>query len=385
MKKIISNIAKSVFYKLYYLYASITLRCRYSYEYHSGNLKHLSKEDYREWRKGMLTMMREHCFANYGFSSRFVYEAFAKANIDIVRQTNIETGKTPIVILSVKNDLKRLQMLVEHYRRLGVRKFAFIDNGSTDGTFEWMMEQDDIDVYKTEDRYTSFTKEGWLNRIISYYGFDRWYILTDSDELITYIGMEKYNLEHVLEYAECNSIERFRALTLDMYADTKIFSDDSQCDIMEKYCWMDSDSYIEMPREVAKITISSIVGGPRMRVMKVTPTLMKYPLVYFKRGTITPNAHFQFPYREIPNSDCVFGILHYKFMGNDLQEYIKRAEKSSGFSSGSKLKNGGYYRSYINAVKESENATFMYEKSVRFENSESLRHISLIKSISFDD
>ena len=85
-------------------------------------------------------------------------------------------------------------MLVDHYRTPGVVKFAIMDNGSDDGTFEWLLEQPDIDLYQCKRQYQTNVKEGWINRLISYYGFDRWSIVTDSDELAFYQNMETISL-----------------------------------------------------------------------------------------------------------------------------------------------------------------------------------------------
>ena len=120
--------------------------------------------------------LKEYCSAGYGFRIRHVIYAFANARIEVVRKTVPCSEDNPIVVLCVKNDIRRIQMLVEHYRSLGVVKFAFLDNGSEDGTFEWLLEQPDIDLYRCLERYQTNVKEGWINRIISHYGFDRWFI-----------------------------------------------------------------------------------------------------------------------------------------------------------------------------------------------------------------
>lgn len=379
---ILKKVAKKLFYTVYFIYASVYLRCLYGYEYANGNLNHLSKEDYAIWRDAMLSLMKEHCSACFGFGTRLVYETFAKAKIDAVRCSQYENKEMPIVVLCVKNDKQRLQMLVNHYRELGVERFAFLDNGSTDGTYEWMLSQNDIDLFRTSDKYNCFVKEGWLNRVISYYGFERWYILTDSDELFTYIGMEEHPILDLVKYAESRDIKRFKGLNLDMYADAPLFSiNSSEVDIKKTYCWMDSDSYKEEPRKIANSAITAITGGPRFRMMKVPCSVMKYPLVYFSRGTVSANAHYQFPYDVIEKSPCVVGILHYKFLDTDKKEFERRSNFDTGMSAGN-AQTGKYYKQYISAAEHS--TTFMYEGSVRFEGSESLRNIPLIGEIKFD-
>lgn len=384
MKKIITSISKRVVFTAFFCYSMIQLPILYQYEYYFGQLKYLSKDDFRIWKKAFLALLKTHYKSNYGLAQHKMFVAFANTKINILRCRSFDNAENPIVVLCVKNDLRRLKMLVEHYRLLGVERFAFLDNGSTDGTLEWMLEEQDIDVFTTERSYSSFVKEAWINRIVSFYGMERWYILTDSDELISYIGMEKNSIQDVVKFAQTNHCSRIKAVTLDMYADADIFSNliDSS-NIKETYCWMDSDSYIEEKRKVGNAEISAIVGGPRMRVMNVRPSLMKYPLVYFKKGMISSNAHFQYPYTEIPDDTCFFAILHYKFIDGDKEEYIRRASSGSGFSSGVTLKNGGYYRRYMDIANGQEKISFMYSGSVKFCDSDSLRCIDLIREIPF--
>lgn len=376
------KLAKKLFYRSYFLYASVAVRCRYFYEHHFGQLRYLSKEDYKIWRRAMLDLMKENFLHEHGFTSRIVYQTFAKAKIDTVRWSSPEGVTTPIVVLCVKNDRQRLQMLVEHYRALGVEKFAFIDNGSTDGTWEWMLEQPDIDLFRTQELYNCFAKEGWLDRVVSHYGFHRWYVLTDSDELMTYIGMEDHPIRDLVACAEAAGALRVKGLNMDMYADSPLYTIASEeVDLRQTYCWMDSDSYRQIPRQVAGSTITAVVGGPRDRVMGIGCSVMKYPLVYFEPGTVTADAHFQFPYDKIEASPFWIGILHYKFLDIDKKENERRAKLYQEFSSGLN-RSANYYTKYVEATKDS--VTFMYEGSIRFEGSKSLEQIPLIQKVPFD-
>ena len=62
--------------------------------------------------------------------------------------------------------------------------------------------------------------------------------------------------------------------------------------------------------------------------MKSTIPLDKHPLVYWEKGTVSSDAHYQFPHSEINAAPCFMGILHYKFIDTDMKEYRKRARIS---------------------------------------------------------
>ena len=377
MKNNIKSVVRHVLFAGYYFYSMVAVPITYNRAFKNGELSYLSKEDFEVWKRSMLTMLKEYCSAGYNFRVRQVVYTFANSKVEVVRKTSPCAKENPIIVLCIKNDLQRVKMLVDHYRNLGVDKFAFMDNGSDDGTFEWLMEQSDIDLFRCYEPYQTAVKEGWINRIISHYGFDRWYIVTDSDELCTYVGMETHPIQDVTRLAERKGIKRIKGLTLDMYADGQPFGNTD--DIRRDYCWMDYDTYFVTEVQAGKTKFNAFLGGPRYRLMNSRITLSKFPLVYWERGTISDSAHFQYPHNNLPEYECYIGIQHFKFIDKDLDVYRKRAKGNSGFSSG-----GLMYKQYMDYVEKTGSANFMYEDSVRFNGSEALKKVPLISDIGLD-
>lgn len=362
----------------YYLYALLTVPIVYGRAFRRGALSYLSEEDFRVWKKAMLRMLKEYCFAGYNFRVRIILRTFARSEIEVVRKSEPCSPDDPIVILCVKNDLRRIRMLLDFYRSLGVGKMAILDNGSSDGTFEWLKEQPDVDLFRCREPYRTAVKEGWINRLVSHYGFDRWYILTDSDELCAYIGMENHPLTDVISFANRNGIRRFKGLTIDMYPNGPLY--EKTDDLRQDFRWMDYNTYYEREQRAGRTRYCAFWGGPKYRLMNTTITLSKWPLVFWEKGTVSDSAHFQFPHDTLPASECGFGILHYKFTDSDLAVYKARAQNGSGFSS-----NGLWYKHYVDFMKEASPAGFAFEDSVEFIGSESLRRISLISDLKLDE
>lgn len=376
MKVKIINMLRRIFFASYYMVNLIYIPMLYNKAYRRGTLSYLPAEDFEIWKKSMLKMLKEFCQAGNNFKIRQVINSFAKSKIHVIRKCEIYTKNTPIVVLCVKNDLRRIQMLVDHYRMLGVERFAIMDNGSDDGTYEWLLAQQDIDLYRCFEKYKTKVKEGWMNRIISYYGFDHWYLLTDSDELLTYIGMEEHPLSDIILYAQKNGIKRIKGLTIDMYSSKSLF--EKTDDIQKEFRWMDTDTYFEKETVAGKQKFKHYVGGPRYRLMDSCVKLSKYPLVYFDKGTISDNAHYQFPHELLPLSPCYFGILHYKFLDTDFDEYKKRALKDSGYYLG-----GHAYKQIMKYIETAGRSGFFYSGSIEYKNSDSLINIPIIKKIPF--
>ena len=377
MSKQNSSLLKKVLFGAYYLYSQFAVPFTYNKAFKIGELSYLSKEDLSIWKKSMLAMLKEYCSVGYNFRIRQVIYTFANSKVEVIRKTAPCSNDNPIVVLCIKNDLKRIQMLVNHYRKLGIEKFAFMDNGSDDGTFEWLLDQSDVDLFRCYEPYQTAVKEGWINRIISHYGFNRWYLVTDSDELGTYVGMESHPIKDVVKYAEKSGIKRIKGLTIDMYADGSPFGNTD--DIYGTYKWMDVNTYFEKETVAGTQKYNCFLGGPRHRLMGSNINLSKYPLVYFEKGTISDSAHFQYPHTYLATSPTYIGILHYKFIDKDLDEYRKRAQDNSGFSSG-----GLMYKQYMKYIESTGGASFIYDESKEFQNSESLRNIELISGINWE-
>lgn len=369
------KLLRKILYITFYLFEKMQIPVMFFYSWKFGQLKHLEKEELTIWIRSMQRMLKDYCQAAYNFRIHRMINAFALTKVEIIRQQELPDYIEPIVVLCVKNEMARIKMLVEHYRRFGVKRFAFLDNNSDDGTFEWLLEQEDVDLYKTEQKYETVVKEGWINRLISYYGFDRWYIVTDSDELMEWIGMEKHPISEMIRYAAAHGIKRFKGLTLDTYTNGEAFVRTEN--IMYDYRFVDRDSYFIKTISTGTTTLDQFYGGPRNRLMGVTVPLSKYPLVYFEKGTISVSAHYFYPI-ELNNVDsCYVAILHYKFIDKDREEYKRRAQNNSGFSS-----NGRHYKQMLEHLDTS--FSFMYDGSIEIMSSYDLSNIALIERIPFD-
>lgn len=362
-----------LFYSLIYALYKALFCILFERSFVKGELSYLSREDFVIWKQSMCNMIKEFCAKEYPrFNQRKIVYSFCNSHIRVIRKTDPCDKNAPIVTLCVKNDIRRIQMLVDHYRKLGVVKFAILDNESNDGTFEWMLNQSDIDLYQCSDPYQSFVKEGWINRLISYYGFDRWYIVTDSDELVVYQDMEIISISNLTLRLDKSGIKRVKALTLDTYRENPLMKE--SVNIWNDYRWVDSDSYYEIYRNAGSYRVKRFIGGPRYRLMNSTVSLDKHPLIYWEKGTISDNAHYQFPHSSIDEAPCLLGILHYKFLDTDIEEYRKRASKKSSFAG-----KGEYYRQYMSYFDKQKQQSFMYNGSIEFNTSETLKKITLIK------
>jgi hypothetical protein len=301
--------------------------------------------------------------------------AFTNNDIKCLNK-GLEKVDSPILISVVKNEMKRIPAFINHYRKLGIKHFVILDNNSNDGTLEWLLDQKDCDVYFTKEEYSTIKREAWINRLLSYYGFNQWYLIVDSDEHFVYPGMESTNINDLILFLEKNGHNRVRSIMLDMYSreDISLINENIDNDYVRTNSYFDVDTY-KVSNENFGIMVT---GGPRERIFGLDVYLTKHPLFYFEVGDIQGHSHYQYPYKKNKSLPCFSALLHYKFLGSDLEKYRKRAQSGSFY-------NGSIeYKKYVELFSTEREFSFHFDGSAEYVNSNSLNKINLINDINFD-
>lgn len=284
-----------------------------------------------------------------------------------------------IYVCIVKNDLDRAKKSLDYYKKLGVRNFVFIDNNSDDGTYEWIMNQE-VDVFWTNAKFSSSAKTAWLTYIFEYYGYDRWYLIVDIDELLSYPQCEKHSINDLIVYMEKNKKKRLLSFMLDMYIDGKLSEIDNAKDWnFEDYCYYDTNSYTM----TKNLHYYKITGGPRQRVFKhdskgTEMIQNKYPLVYISKGELY-RYHYVFPFYNNFDMKCMAVLKHYKFMPGDLKKYEKIVKEGT-YANGSQL-----YKDSLKMIKENKNLNFWNQESCKYYSSDDLLKIDLVNEITWEN
>lgn len=300
---------------------------------------------------------------------------YYSCNIISQKPCKFEPNK-PILICLVKNDLDRIKEFYSYYSSLGVTNFAFIDNNSDDGTYEFLASKQNVFLFSCFDSYSTIKRQAWINYIMTFFGFDNWYIVVDSDELLVYNECEKYNIDTLIEKLDR---KRIRALMIDMYSDGLFLADNSSLkeSMIKKYCFFDSDSYEQIKHPKFEL----IVGGVRKRVFSkyynISPFLVKYPIIFFEQGDIQYNSHFSYPFFKNFGDDLNLGLLHFKFMQKDLEKIKIRVKE------GNYVNNSVEYRAYLEAYKSEKDLRLVDDNSCKFLSSESIYLIKFLKKINW--
>ena len=303
-----------------------------------------------------------------------IAEEFLAASIEKMKDCEfaVENVHSPILICVIKNDMGKLVQFMEHYRKLGITKFIFLDNMSTDGTYEYLLKQEDTVVYRCQNSYLSSRRIAWINRIIAEYGIDKWYMVVDSDEFFTYLGAKKYSISEFIQKVEEKGYKRAGVVHLDMYPKGSLFESDSKMDFREKYCYFDKDTYtltrIKNGRGI------KIKGGPRKRVFGTDENVSGVRLMYIEKDDIVASSHYTIPFEKSQNVPIYIVSQHYKFIDEKDYDKMIDAVKTEIYSNGSKD-----YKIYLNTISENPQVTMYSEEHSLLFMEDNLREIEFLE------
>ncbi len=277
-----------------------------------------------------------------------------------------------LAFVVLRNETIRLPYFLAYYRRLGVKHFLFVDNGSDDGFMDEVGDYADCSVWHTQASYKA-SKYGvhWLNYLLKKYGRGHWCLTVDPDEFLLFPYDDSRSLIELTAYLDQEQKESFFSITLDMYGagtvDEAIYQKDQ--DPLAVCPWFDPTGYYQDKRP--NFNEWWIRGGVRRRVFFAdqpwhAPALNKTVLVkwrwyyaYFASTHIVwPNRlnrpHFQ---DTLAPTGC---LLHFKYLAlfrEKVEEEMGRKQHYAGSRE---------YQSYLAGL---DSKTVLWNKaSVRFQN-----------------
>jgi Glycosyl transferase family 2 len=255
-----------------------------------------------------------------------------------VRSAQIRPGDI-LAFASVRDEAARLPHFLDHHRRLGVRHFLLVDNGSQDGSAEWLAGQDDISLWSTRDSYRdSRFGMDWLNALLMRHGSGHWCLTLDADELLVYPDHESRDLQALTAWLERRGVDFMAAMMLDLYPKGPLGTTGPGPGqtLLDALPYFDPEGYDRIP--MPHYHHVSIRGGPRRRVFfadqpDLAPHLHKVPLIRWHwRYAYLSSTHLALPARlnaGFARPDLPTGaLLHTKFLPHVLDRTA--AERSWG-------------------------------------------------------
>ena len=245
----------------------------------------------------------------------------------VVNRTERIAPDDILLFSTFRDEYIRLPYFLKYYRDLGVSHFLMVDNGSTDGGQEFLAEQKDVSLWRTNSSYKqSRFGVDWLNWLQQQYGHGHWTLVVDPDELFVYPFCDTRPIRALTDWLDGSQIRSFGAMLLDMYPKGRIDAVPytSGQNPIEIASWFDPGNYtIERNKYYGNLWIQ---GGPRARmffpdVPKKAPALNKIPLVKWdRRYAYVSSTHMLLPrglnktYDEWGGEKASGVLLHAKFL-----------------------------------------------------------------------
>lgn len=224
------------------------------------------------------------------------------------------------VLAVLRDEIKRLPAFLDHYRRLGATHFLFVDNGSSDGTADFLTKQPDVMLFRaTEGMEQSLFGIRWLNDLIDRFAPAHWCVSADLDEHLVYRDSDRgRDLRSLIADMTNDGHEMLRAFMLDMYPERAIdmTGPDTPEDLTDKHRYFDND-YVALGQIEAPYATQ--IGGIRRRIGRIPihPDLAKTPLFFTGTGIRHNCTTHVMPPGSVAPEGAVF--LHYKFASDAVQ------------------------------------------------------------------
>ncbi|WP_210403952.1 glycosyltransferase family 2 protein [Pararhodobacter marinus] len=267
-----------------------------------------------------------------------------------LRAVNDRTGAIDrdaiLLFATLRNEKPRLPYFLKYYRDLGVQHFLIVDNGSEDGSGEYLGAQPDVSLWRTGASYkASRFGMDWMNALLRRHGHGHWSLVVDVDEFFLYPFCDTRPLRALTDWLDDAGLRSFGTLLLDVYPRGAV--KDQPCiegrNPLEIACWFDSANYT-ITRNAAFRNLW-IQGGPRARAFfadqpKAAPALNKVPLVKWHRSyAYVSSTHMLLPrglnltYDTLGGEKASGCLLHAKFLatlGDKAEEELARGEHYMG-------------------------------------------------------
>jgi hypothetical protein len=251
-----------------------------------------------------------------------------RRQLEVVADRTAGLRREPILLfVTIRNERVRLPFFLDYYRKLGIDHFLVIDNGSDDGSRDYLAAQPDVSLWATRAGYRQ-SRYGidWLMHLLRRHGSGNWCLTVDVDEFLVYPFCEARPLRALTDWLDNAGVRSFGAMLLDMYPKGEMHGQPYRegQNPFEIAQYFDSGNYT-IRRNWPYLNLW-VQGGPRARLFfgnepKKAPAMNKIPLVKWDPSyAYVSSTHMLLPRGlnltyEVAGGEKASGcLLHAKFL-----------------------------------------------------------------------
>ena len=285
----------------------------------------------------------------------------------------IKDGIGEVTLITViKDEYTRLSWFLGYYRKLGVDRFIFIDNGSQDNSRKYLLEQPDVHLYLAHDPYyLGYDGVKWINDVANKHVTNGWVLYVDVDEALIFPGVESKGIHELTAYLDDHNQEAVSGMMLDMFADKTQQPPDTR----DRNNYLDAYPFYENSYQSISVKACPYkyqIGGFR-RHFEVSENMTKTPL--FRGGRDISLMYSSHSISPAVISDVTCVLLHFKFTDQMVDVFSKDISENSRTA----LCNSRH-KSYLRNLENNNGRVPVDRKLVlRYENSAQLMETGLIQ------
>lgn len=281
-------------------------------------------------------------------------------------------GPDEVVVLSVvHNGMPWLPTFLAHHRELGAGRFVILDNGSSDGTADYLRAQRDVVLLSSKAPYSHY-QNPFKRHICNRFARDRWCLFADVDELLAYPGMERQSLPELARFAREHGFTGVVTQMLDLFPERPIadMPEAVHADLRPFYRCYETRDIEARPGEWhasnrVPAHISMHHGGVRRRIFGTDNGLTKVSLFYNGDGLV-PFHHWHST-RGARIADFSVALLHYPFDRGYRDRVLEAAASNRhGWVPGDE------YHAYAAVMRENPKLSMLSPASRRYDRPEQL-------------
>lgn len=273
-----------------------------------------------------------------------------------------------VLICVARDEGSRLAFFLDYHRKLGIEQFIFIDNGSSDGSIEFLKSQDDVSLLLAKGSYKAARfGNDWVNQIINTHCQQKWVLYIDPDEFLVYPHCDTRPITALTDYMAAVGARSLRMVMVDMYSKGSVMENTYEpgSDPLNVCNLFDRSGYqSHFDRNSRTLWVK---GGVRGRLYFQNsiwdgPALNKTPLIYVDGETyFLKSTHQVWPLSlnlGLSNGaiNVTGALLHFKF----LSSFFKKVEDIVSRSEGT--------QEYALYNTDSEREEFMSDRTAVYRN-----------------
>lgn len=290
-----------------------------------------------------------------------------------------------VVVCLVRDGANYIREFLGHYRDLGVERFAFVDNGSKDGTLEHLCGQPGVTVLRSAMPYRE-CKIAAKQFLADNFGQGGWVLLVDIDEFFQFPLSESVTLPGFLSYLNRHRFGAVACQMLDLFpygalrqGRMEAGSESAPRQAGPKISFVDEHRYFSLAgmrvvpyaegpcnrfgNTLASDGLRNFFGGIRYRKFGTDNFLTKHPLFRQDLGARFVNCHAVASARLADLSGL---LLHYKYV-EGFFEYVKTIAAEGSFHKGSAA-----YKAFESVLTDNPSFTLFDESAQRYTGTEQL-------------